>query len=184
MFLLMADALAELRALIARHARPDETSDRRRAAVRSRAGEPAAARSGTILAVIAQGEKRLAIGDRVYDYGPGQYLVACSTCPSPATLPRQRALSRRSASGSCCAQRRSPRCCSEAGGWSVVRRRRGAGAAASAPGGAASPLGGAARRPPLRRSASRDADAALLDAVVRMVRLLDAAPADRGGAGR
>ena len=33
------------------------------------------------MAVIAQGAKRLAIGDRVYDYGPGQYLVASVDLP-------------------------------------------------------------------------------------------------------
>ena len=31
--------------------------------------------------LIAQGSKRLAIGDRVYDYGPGQYLVASVDLP-------------------------------------------------------------------------------------------------------
>jgi len=29
--------------------------------------------SGTVLAVVAQGGKRLALGDRVYEYGAGQY---------------------------------------------------------------------------------------------------------------
>ena len=33
------------------------------------------------MALIAQGAKRLAIGDRVYDYGPGQYLVASVDLP-------------------------------------------------------------------------------------------------------
>ena len=37
--------------------------------------------SGTVLAVIAQGGKRLALGDRVYDYHPGQYLVASVDLP-------------------------------------------------------------------------------------------------------
>ena len=37
--------------------------------------------SGTVLAVIAQGLKRLALGDRVYEYGPGQYLVASVDLP-------------------------------------------------------------------------------------------------------
>jgi AraC-type transcriptional regulator N-terminus len=37
--------------------------------------------SGTVLAVIAQGGKRLALGDRFYDYGAGQYLVASVDVP-------------------------------------------------------------------------------------------------------
>jgi AraC-type transcriptional regulator N-terminus len=37
--------------------------------------------SGTVLAVIAQGDKRLALGDRVYEYGAGQYLVASVDLP-------------------------------------------------------------------------------------------------------
>ena len=37
--------------------------------------------SGTVLAVVAQGRKRLALGDRVYDYGAGQYLVASVDLP-------------------------------------------------------------------------------------------------------
>jgi hypothetical protein len=37
--------------------------------------------SGTVLIVIAQGGKRLALGDRVYNYGAGQYLVASVDLP-------------------------------------------------------------------------------------------------------
>ncbi|MCW2919366.1 MAG: AraC family transcriptional regulator, partial [Actinomycetia bacterium] len=37
--------------------------------------------SGTVLAVVAQGGKRLALGDRVYEYGGGQYLVASVDLP-------------------------------------------------------------------------------------------------------
>jgi AraC-like DNA-binding protein len=94
MFLLMAataehtarrtDALlVELRALIARHARPDETTaiDGVLLSAAGRPGEPRAATTGTVMAIIAQGAKRLAIGDRVYDYGPGQYLVASVDLP-------------------------------------------------------------------------------------------------------
>ena len=33
------------------------------------------------MALIAQGAKRLAIGDRVFDYRPGQYLVASVDLP-------------------------------------------------------------------------------------------------------
>jgi AraC-like DNA-binding protein len=82
MFLLMA-SIAELQALIARHARPDETTaiDRVLLSAAGRPGEPRASTTGTVMAMIAQGEKRLAIGDRVYDYGPGQYLVASVDLP-------------------------------------------------------------------------------------------------------
>ena len=37
--------------------------------------------SGTVLAVVAQGRKRLALGDRVYEYGAGHYLVASVDLP-------------------------------------------------------------------------------------------------------
>jgi AraC-like DNA-binding protein len=75
--------LAELRALIARHARPDDATaiDGVLLSAAGRPGEPRASSSGTVMALIAQGAKRLAIGDRVYDYGPGQYLVASVDLP-------------------------------------------------------------------------------------------------------
>jgi AraC-like DNA-binding protein len=75
--------LAELRELIVRHARPDETTaiDGVLLSAADRPGQPRASTSGTVMAVIAQGAKRLAIGDRVYDYGPGQYLVASVDLP-------------------------------------------------------------------------------------------------------
>jgi AraC-like DNA-binding protein len=83
MFLLMTDRLAELRELIARHARLDEATaiDGVLLSAAGRPGEPRASTTGTVMAVIAQGSKRLAIGDRVYDYGPGQYLVASVDLP-------------------------------------------------------------------------------------------------------
>jgi AraC-like DNA-binding protein len=75
--------LAELRELIVRHARPDETSaiEGVLLSAAERPGEPRASTSGTVMAVIAQGAKRLALGERVYDYGPGQYLVASVDLP-------------------------------------------------------------------------------------------------------
>ena len=81
---LRTDALlAELRELIARHGRPDETTaiDGVLLSAADRPGEPRASTSGTVMAVIAQGAKRLSIGDRVYNYGPGQYLVASVDLP-------------------------------------------------------------------------------------------------------
>src|SRR3954468_21061082 len=75
--------LAELRTLIARHARPDETTaiDGVLLSAADRPGEPRAATSGAVMALIAQGAKRTAVGGRVYDYGPGQYLVASVDLP-------------------------------------------------------------------------------------------------------
>jgi AraC-like DNA-binding protein len=75
--------LAELRALIAGHARCDETTtiDGVLLSAAGRPGEPEASTTGTVMALIAQGSKRLAIGDRTYDYGPGQYLVASVDLP-------------------------------------------------------------------------------------------------------
>jgi AraC-like DNA-binding protein len=74
---------AELKALITRHARADETTaiDGVLLSALGRPGEPQASTSGTVMALIAQGAKRLAIGDRVFDYRPGQYLVASVDLP-------------------------------------------------------------------------------------------------------
>lgn len=75
--------LEELRALLARHARPDWTTaiDGVLISKVDRPDPPAPSMTGTVLAVIAQGAKRLALGDRVYEYGPGQYLVASVDLP-------------------------------------------------------------------------------------------------------
>ena len=75
MFLLVLEDAARL---IGRHARPDETTDIDGVLLSAADGprEPQASTTGTVMALIAQGSKRLAIGDRVYDYGAGQYLVA------------------------------------------------------------------------------------------------------------
>ena len=43
--------------------------------------EAVAPTSGTVFAVIAQGGKRLAVGERVYEYRAGQYLVASLDLP-------------------------------------------------------------------------------------------------------
>jgi AraC-like DNA-binding protein len=147
MFLLV---LAELQSLIARHARPDDRTaiDGVLLSSTDRPGEPRASTTGTVMALIAQGAKRLAIGDRVYDYGPGQYLVASVDLPITGHFTRAPAL-----------------------GFGLILRPP---AIASllletdiAPARAAPPGLGVA-----------DASPELLDAVVRMVRLLDA-PGDR-----
>jgi len=75
--------LEELRTQLARHARPDGTTavDGVLISRVDRSDPPAPSMTGTVLAVIAQGAKRLALGDRVYEYGAGQYLVASVDLP-------------------------------------------------------------------------------------------------------
>ena len=70
--------MGELRELLERHVRPDLATaiDGVRICKADYAASPESSMSGTVLAVIAQGGKRLALGDRFYDYGAGQYLVA------------------------------------------------------------------------------------------------------------
>ena len=135
----------------ARHARPDETTaiDGVLLSAAGRPGEPRASTTGTVMAVIAQGAKRLAIGDRVYDYRPGQYLVASVDLPITGhythASPDEPAL-----------------------GFGLILRPS-----------AIAPLvlnADAAPAPPGIGVA--DASPELLDAVVRMVRLLDS-PDDR-----
>ncbi|GAA1307097.1 AraC family transcriptional regulator [Pseudonocardia xinjiangensis] len=69
--------------LLDRHARPDLATviDGVRICKVDQAAGPESSMSGTVLAVIAQGGKRLALGDRFYDYGAGQYLVASVDVP-------------------------------------------------------------------------------------------------------
>ncbi|MBB5895131.1 AraC family transcriptional regulator N-terminal domain-containing protein [Kutzneria kofuensis] len=73
----------EFRELLARHARPDSSTaiEGVRICRTDRATAPEAAMSGTVLAIVAQGGKRLAMGDRLHDYGAGQYLVASVDLP-------------------------------------------------------------------------------------------------------
>lgn len=74
--------LKELRDLIARHARPDmQTPVEGVMLARHDTSEFEASMSGSVLALIARGRKRLALGDRVYEYGPGQYLVSSLDLP-------------------------------------------------------------------------------------------------------
>jgi AraC-like DNA-binding protein len=76
-------SLDELRALLDRHSRPDPTTaiDGVRICKTDHTATPASSMSGTVLAVIAQGGKRLALGERVYDYHAGQYLIASVDLP-------------------------------------------------------------------------------------------------------
>ncbi|MFC4587692.1 AraC family transcriptional regulator [Sphaerisporangium corydalis] len=75
--------LEELRALLARHARPDMGTaiDGVLVSKVDRSSPPSPAMSGTVLALIAQGAKRIALGDRVYEYRAGQYLIASVDMP-------------------------------------------------------------------------------------------------------
>ena len=158
--------LAELRALIVRHARPDETTaiDGVLLSAAGRPGEPEASTTGTVMALIAQGAKRLAIGDRTYDYGPGQYLVASVDLPITGHYtprpPDQPAL-----------------------GFGLILRPQPIAALlldAARPRRSTPPR----RRPPRPSGARRRRGRPeLLDAVVRMVRLLDS-PRDRASSRR
>jgi AraC-like DNA-binding protein len=163
------EQLDELRTLIARHARPDETTaiDGVLLSSAGTAGEPRAATSGTVFALIGQGAKRLAIGTRVYDYRAGQYLVA--SVDLPVTGHWSQASAHEPALGFGLVLRPStiasllldadPPACSPARARARARVRAGA---ASAP-----PALGVA-----------DAGPELIDAVIRMVALLDT-PGDR-----
>jgi AraC-like DNA-binding protein len=75
--------LDELRTLVVRHARTDGTTaiDRVLLSAAGRPGEPEASTTGTVMAMIARGRKRLALGETVHEYGPGQYLVASVDLP-------------------------------------------------------------------------------------------------------
>ncbi|MBB5079183.1 AraC family transcriptional regulator [Nonomuraea endophytica] len=76
-------SLDELRSLLSRHVRPDWTTaiDGVLISKVDRPDPPEPSMTGTTLAVIAQGAKRLALGDRVYEYRAGQYLVASVDLP-------------------------------------------------------------------------------------------------------
>ena len=76
-------SLDELCDLVTRHARLDQTTaiDGVLVSKVEESGPPSASMTGTVLALIAQGAKRLALGDRVYTYQAGQYLVASVDLP-------------------------------------------------------------------------------------------------------
>lgn len=90
--------LDELRRLLARHARPDMTTaiDDVLISKVEQADPPSPSMTGTVLALIAQGAKRIALGDRVYEYRAGQYLIASVDLPITgnftAASPQQPAL--------------------------------------------------------------------------------------------
>src|SRR5690349_5946577 len=74
--------LEELKALISRHARPNMTTAIEGVLLASKAhSELALSMSGSVMALIAQGQKRIAVGERLYDYREGQYLIASIDLP-------------------------------------------------------------------------------------------------------
>ncbi|NJQ01843.1 AraC family transcriptional regulator [Streptomyces zingiberis] len=76
-------ALDDMRKLLNRHARPDMSTaiDGIRVCKFTPSGASVAGMSGTVLAVIAQGGKRLALGERLYEYRSGEYLIASADLP-------------------------------------------------------------------------------------------------------
>lgn len=77
-------SLQEFRELVDRHARPGITASAIPGVVVSRItddGSPDESTTGTILAIVAQGTKRLSVGGAIHDYGPGQYLIASIDLP-------------------------------------------------------------------------------------------------------
>ncbi len=75
-------ALEELCDLIDRHARPDLTTPIEGVLIsRHDVSAYEASMTGSVMALIGQGYKRLALGDRVYEYGAGQYLVSSLDLP-------------------------------------------------------------------------------------------------------
>ncbi|CDR14153.1 AraC family transcriptional regulator [Streptomyces iranensis] len=151
-------SLDELRTLLARHARPDWTTaiDGVLVSKVDRPDPPVPSMSGMVLAVIAQGSKRLALGDRVYAYGPGQYLVA--SVDLPVTGQFTQADPERPALGFGLTL--------EPSAVAELLLRAGPGDTPHAGGGVPSGI------------AVSEAPGALLDAVVRLLRLLDE-PRDR-----
>jgi AraC-like DNA-binding protein len=158
---LRARLLIELRTLIARHARPDQTTpiDGVLLSTEDRTGEPSPSRSGTVMALIAQGAKRVALGERTYEYGPGQYLVASIDLPITGHYIE--------------ASRRTP----ALGFGLLIRPPRIAALLLEAPQ-TSNPSTSTARSSVLPALGVADATDDLVDAAVRMLRLLDR-PGDR-----
>ena len=72
----------ELRSLIERHAQEDGLTPIEGVMVaRHAVSAPEHTMSGSVMALIAQGVKRIALGDRVYEYGVGQFLVSSLDMP-------------------------------------------------------------------------------------------------------
>ncbi len=78
--------LDELRALLTRHARPDLSTsiDDVRIFRADRPGPPTPTTYGKVLALVAQGTKRFALGDRLYEYRAGEFVIASVDLPVTA----------------------------------------------------------------------------------------------------
>lgn len=75
-------ALSEMQDLIRRHARPDMSTPIEDVMVASQEiSEPEISMSGAVMALIADGGKRIALGNRLYEYRAGQYLIASLDLP-------------------------------------------------------------------------------------------------------
>jgi AraC-like DNA-binding protein len=77
----------EFRDLVEKHAEPGIMQSRIPGVLVSRmdgSGSPDESSTGTVLAVVAQGVKRLSVGGSIHDYGPGQYLIASVDLPVSA----------------------------------------------------------------------------------------------------
>jgi AraC-like DNA-binding protein len=148
-------SLDELRRLIARHARHGSATAIEGVVVSSveRPTAPSASTSGTMLAVIAQGAKRLALGERVLDYHAGQYLVASVDLPVTGHFSRASPAEPALGFGMLLRPSVISSLLLEAAAGEGVRRSR---RAATPPGIAVS-----------------DASDELVDAIIRMLRLLD-----------
>jgi AraC-like DNA-binding protein len=84
-----APLLRELRGLIARHAGPGQTRTALPNVVLSASTlptDPASYMAEPALAVVAQGAKRVVLGDQVYDYAAGQYLIFSVDLPLSAHI--------------------------------------------------------------------------------------------------
>ena len=124
--------------------------------------EAVAPTSGTVFAVIAQGGKRLALGERVYEYRAGQYLVASLDLPITGSY--------------WCASKSEP-----ALGFGLVLEPSTVASVlldAADHGAPLPPRGSPGGAAPSALGVG-DASSELLDAVVRLLRLLDS-PRDRG----
>jgi len=119
---------------------------------RTNHSESAPSMTGSIMALIAQGRKRIALGDRVYEYGAGQYLVASVDLPVTGHFVR--------------ASKKTP----SLGFGLMLEPAAIAELLLAAPAGAIKSRSGGAPSSML----VSDASPALLDAVVRLLRLLDA----------
>lgn len=146
-------ALDEIRSLIERHARDDMRTPMEGVLIaRTDHSESAPSMTGSIMALIAQGRKRIALANRVYEYGAGQYLVASVDLPVTGHFVR--------------ASKKTP----SLGFGLMLEPAAIAELLLAAPAGAIKGTGAGAPSSMLVSDASSD----LLDAIVRILRLLDA----------